>query len=518
MESAHSDSAEEIATLRRLLAERDAALATAAIEIEHLKLQLAMLRRARFGRSSEKLDAEIDQLELRLEDLEETEAARITAVETKTVREHRRRAPAVRKPLPVHLPREIVVHEPEIHCGCGDGRKLSRIGEDVTEVLEKIPARLKVIRHVRPKYACRCCERIFQAPSADLPIDKGKPGPGLIANIAVAKYCDGLPLYRQSAILAREGIDIDRTTMADWMGHLAWWLTPLYRLIGTQVMAGPVLHTDDTPIRRLAPGLGRTITARLWVYAVDPRTYHGQGPPAAFYRYSPDRKGERPRDHLAEFCGFLHADAYSGYEALYRPEPGRSRITHVACWAHCRRKLFDVYEATRSPIAEEGLRRIQELFAIEAEINGGTAERRLAERQARSVRLLAALRTWYEDQRRRLSTKSALGKALQYALSRWDALVRYTTDGRLSIDNNLSERLLRGIAVTRKNFLFLGSDKGGERAAVIYTLIESAKLNGLDPEAYLAEVLDRMAKGHSINRLDELLPWNWRREPVKLAA
>jgi transposase len=518
MQSAHSDSADEIATLRRLLAERDAALATAGIQIEHLKLQLAMLRRVRFGRSSEKLDAEIDQLELRLEDLEETEAERIIAIDPETVRERQLRAPAVRKPLPEHLAREIVVHEPPIDCGCGDARKLSRIGEDVTEVLEKIPARLKVIRHIRPKYACRCCERIFQAAAPNLPIEKGKPGPGLLANIAVAKYCDGLPLYRQSAIMAREGIDIDRTTMADWMGHLAWWLTPLHRLIGSYVMAGPVLHTDDTPIRRLAPGLGRTITARLWVYAVDPRCYDGQGPPAAFYRYSPDRKGERPRDHLAGFSGFLHADAFSGYEALYLPEVGRAPITHVACWAHCRRKLFDVYEATQSPIADEGLRRIQELYAIEAGINGRRAELRLAERQAKSVPLLAALRTWYEEQRRRLSTKSALGKALQYALSRWDALARYTKDGRLSIDNNLSERLLRGIAVTRKNFLFLGSDKGGERAAVIYTLIETAKLNGLDPEAYLADVIDRMAKGHSINRLDELLPWNLRPEPARLAA
>jgi transposase len=519
MERAHSDSSEEIAMLRRMLAERDAALASATIEIEHLKLQLKALKRSQFGRSSEKLDAEIDQLELRLEDLEENEAERIATITTKTVGEHQRRAVAVRKPLPDHLPREIVVHEPQIDCDCGIGRKLSKLGEDATEVLEKIPARLKVIRHLRPKYACRCCERIFQAAAPDLPIEKGRPGPGLLANIAVSKYCDGLPLYRQSAILAREGIDVDRTTMADWMGHLAWWAMPLYRLIGAHVMAAPVLHTDDTPIRRLAPGLGRTITARFWVYAVDPRTYDGRGPPAAFYRYSPDRKGERPRDHLAGFSGLLHADAFSGYDALYRPESdGHVRIAHVACWAHCRRKLFDVFEATKSPIAEEGLRRIQQLYAIETEINGKSADLRLAQRQTQSVPLLDALKTWYAEQRRRLSTKSALGKALQYALSRWDALTRYTTDGRLSIDNNLSERLLRGIAVTRKNFLFLGSDKGGERAAVIYTLIESAKLNGLDPEAYLADVIDRMAKGHSINRIDELLPWNWQRSRLKLAA
>src|SRR5713101_2876721 len=279
MESAHSDSSEEIAMLRRMLAERDAALASAAIEIEHLRLQLRALKRSRFGRSSEKLDTEIEQIELRLEDLEENEAERTASVTTKTVGERQRCTIAVRKPLPDHLPREIVVHEPQIDCDCSVGRKLSKLGEDATEVLEKIPARLKVIRHVRPKYACRCCERIFQAATPDLPIDKGGPGPGLLANIAVSKYCDGLPLYRQSAILAREGIDIDRTTMADWMGHLTWWAIPLYRLIGARVMAADVLYTDDTPIRRLAPGLGRTVTARFWVYAVDPRTYNGRGPP-----------------------------------------------------------------------------------------------------------------------------------------------------------------------------------------------------------------------------------------------
>jgi transposase len=517
VESTVPDPAEEIATLRRMVAERDAiiaerdtALAGAAIEIEHLRIQVATLRRGQFGRSSERLAAEADQLELRLEELEETEAEQIAAVKGKTVHEHRGRLPAVRKPLPDHLPREIVVQEPEIDCDCGACRRLSKIGEDVTEVMERIPARLKVIRYVRPKYACRSCERIFQASAPDLPITKGRPGPGLLASIAVAKYCDGLPIYRQAGILAREGIDIDRQTMTDWMGHLAWWLKPLSLLIGTHVMARPVLSTDDTPIKRLAPGLGRTITARFWVYAVDPRSYDGQGPPAAFYRYSPDRKGERPRDHLAGFSGFLHADAFPGYDALYRAGPGRGqRILHVACWAHCRRKLFDVFEATKSPIAEEGLRRIQALYLIEAKINGKTADARLAERQARSVTLLADLKSWYERHRRRLSAKSKLGKALQYALSRWDALTRYTSDGRLNIDNNLSERLLRGIAVTRKNFLFLGSDRGGERAAIFYTMIETAKLNGLNPQAYLADIIHRLATGHPNTRLADLLPWNY---------
>lgn len=500
-----------------MVTERDAELATvrarlgrAAIEIEHLRAQLAALRRARYGRSSEKLDQAIAQLELRLEDLEEGEAERVAAQPARQRCETRPRQPALRKPLPAHLPRETVVHEPEILCGCTDPR-LVRMGEDVTEVLEKIPARHKVIRHVRPKYACRCCERIFQAPAPDLPIEKGRPGPGLIANVVVAKYCDGLPLYRQSVILAREGIDIDRVTLADWVGHAVWWLTPLAELIGAYIMANPVLHTDDTTISVLAPGLGRTRIARFWVYAIDPGTWAGTGPPAAFYRYSPDRKGERPRDHLTGFRGFLHADAYAGYDALYRPTGGQpSKIIPVACWAHARRKLFEVFEATKSPTAEEGLRRIQELYAIEAEINGMPAFQRLAIRQVRSVPLLTELQQWLDGQRRRISSKAALGRALHYALSRWDALTRYTTDGRLAVDNNLAERLLRGIAVTRKNFLFVGSDTGGDRAAVLYTLIESAKLNRLDPEAYLADVIDRMAKGHPNSRLADLLPWYWK--------
>lgn len=514
METAVADPQDEIAALRRMLAERDSALAerdaqltTSALEIEHLRLQLAALRRMRFGRSSERLAADLAQLELRLEDLEEGQAeARRPPAPQGTPRP---RQQPVRKPLPPHLPREVVVHEPEALCGCCPRGRLARLGEDITEVLEKVPARLKVIRHVRPRYACRICERVFQAAAPDLPIERGRPGPGLIAHVAVSKYCDGLPLHRQAAILAREGAEVDRATMADWLGHAAWWLAPMARLIGAQVMAQPVLWTDDTPIRVLAPGTGKTREARFWIYAVDPRPYDGQGPPAAFYRYSPDRKGERPRDHLGGFRGYLHADAYSGYAALYRAE-GRMppRATHVACWAHARRKLFEVFEATKSPAADEALRRIREFYAIEAEINGQPAEQRLEVRQARSRPLLEAFHSWAEEQRRRISAKTVLGKALQYALARWGALTRYLEDGRLSIDNNLAERLLRGIAVSRKNFLFVGSDPGGERAALIYTLIESAKLNGLDPEAYIAAVLDRMARGHPSTSLAELLPWN----------
>ena len=305
-------------------------------------------------------------------------------------------------------------------------------------MLEKIPARLKVIRHVRPRYACRACEAVIQAPAPALPIERGRPGPGLMAHVLVSKYLDGLPLYRLSGILAREGVEIERQTLADWVGHGAWWLRPLAEAIGTYARAQGVIWTDDTPIRVLAPGRGRTRLGRFWVYAFDPRPWGGQesghGPPAAFYCYSPDRKGERPREHLAGYAGWLHADAYAGYDALTAAKGGKPpRISHVACMAHARRELFKVYESTKSPIAEEALRRIGELYAIEAAINGQSAEQRCAARQAQSKPLLEALHAWILQQRRRLSGKSTLGKALQYALNRWDALMRYIEDGRLSI-------------------------------------------------------------------------------------
>ncbi len=502
------------------LAERDAHLLNARYEIEKLKVQLAALRRERFGKSSERLAAEIGQLEMLIGDLEEDQAERNAAAE-KARRTRGKsdtpRQPAVRRPLPEHLPRETILHEPVLacRCGCTDPARLTRLGEDVTEVLEKIPARLKVIRHVRPRYACRACETVLQAPAPALPIERGRPGPGLMAHVLVSKYLDGLPLYRLSGILAREGVEIERQTLADWVGHGAWWLRPLATAIGTHAMAQGVIWTDDTPIRVLAPGRGRTRLGRFWVYAFDPRPWGGPeggyGPPAAFYCYSPDRKGERPREHLAGYAGWLHADAYAGYNALTAAQGGKPQlISHVACMAHARRELFKVYESTRSPIAEEALRRIGELYAIEAAINGQSTEQRRTTRQAQSKPLLEALHEWMLQQRRRLSGKSTLGKALQYALNRWDALARYVEDGRLSIDNNLSERLLRGIAVTRKNFLFVGSDAGGQRAAIIYTIAETAKLNGLDPEAYIADVLDRLAHGHPISRLDELLPWNFK--------
>ncbi len=510
---------QEVARLKAELAEARAELTGAKLLIEQLKSQLAVLRRMQFGRSSEKLTAEIQQLELLLGDLEEGEAER-TAPTTATAGISQRPA---RKPLPDHLPREDVVHHPGDACPCCGGARLSKLGEDVTEVLERIPARLKVIRHIRPRLSCRSCETIIQAPAPDLPIERGRPGPALIANVVVGKYIDGLPLYRQAGIIARDGVDIDRATLCDWVGRAAWWLAPLAEAIGKHVMAAPVIHTDDTPIGVLAPGRGRTRTGRIWTYVVDERPWAGSRPPAALYRYSPDRKGERPAEQLRDFAGVIHADGYAGYEALTRGpappgSPAMQKIAHAACWAHARRKLYDVHEKSRSPVAAEGLRRIGALYDIEREIGCLSPGRRLAIRQEQSAPLLADLRTWMETERRRLSSKSDLGKALQYVLGRWTALARFTTDGHLAIDNNVAERALRGIAVTRKNFLFLGSDRGGERAAIIYTALETARLNGIDPEAWLADVLGRLARGHGQRDIDALLPWNWRQEPARMAA
>ena len=361
METAAATPADEIALLRRQLAEREAALEVAHAQIEALTFQLAVLRRRQFGQSSEKLDAEIAQLELRLEDLEESQAEQHAQRPPPGSRSNTSRKPAIRKPLPSHLPREIVVHEPEIICVCQgwDRSKLTRLGEDVTEVLEKIPARLKVIRHVRPRYACRKCEGVFQAPVPELPIERGRPGPGLIANVAVSKFCDGLPLYRQSVILEREGIEIDRATLADWLGHAAWWLAPLAVRIGQYVMGLPVIHTDDTTIKVLAPGLGKTRTARIWVYAADPRIWADAVPPAAFYRYSPVRTA------MARDRASISPD--SAGSCTPTPMPAMARCTAHAAISHrgwCMLPVLPMRAASSSRCMTQPNRRLpRKLFA-----------------------------------------------------------------------------------------------------------------------------------------------------------
>jgi transposase len=484
------------------------------LHIEKLKAQLAVLRRARFGRSSEKLDREIEQLELLIGEIEEgsaagTEARQAAESCAPAPTPRRERGVPVRRALPAHLPREEVKHEAACSCPACGGTNLCLIGSDEREVLEYVPSQFKVIVHVRPKLSCRACETITQAPMPSLPIERGLPGPGLLAHVLVSKYCDHLPLYRQSAIYARDGVDIDRSTMADWVGRMTFLLDPLAGAIAQHVRKGETIHADDTPVPVLDPGRGKTKTGRLWVAVRDERPWGSGVPPAAFYRYAPDRKAEQAQALLKDCRGYLHADAYGGFKHLYEPHPitGEVKLMEVACWAHARRKIYEVHAATASPAAQLLLNQIAEIFAIEADIRGRMPEERAAGRANHAVPLLAQLKTNFESTLAQISGKSALAQALRYSLSRWDALTRYTTDGRLDICNNAAERAIRPLAIGRKNWLFAGSDRGGERAATIYTLIETAKLNGLDPEAYLRSVIARIAD-HPMKRIDELLPWN----------
>jgi len=422
-----------------------------ALEIEKLKFEIARLRRMQFGRSSERITRQIEQLELRLEELEtgESEAA-IAADAAAPAPPLREKPKPKRQPLPDHLPRLALIHEPPDNgaCTCPDcGKAMAKLGEDVTEVLDYVPGHFQVIQHIRPKYACTACDAITQAPAPAMPTPRGRATPALLAHVLVSKFLDHLPLYRQSEIYARAGVDLDRSTLADWVGQAAWLLDPLVAAIRRHVFAGEKIHGDDTPVPVLAPGLGRTATGRLWVYVRDDRLFAGPAAPAAAYFFSPDRKAEHPAAHMADFTGFLQADGYAGFNALY--DPGRTkpgRIVEVACWAHCRRKFYDVWAATKSAVAKEALDRIGAIYAIEDTARFAPADERVAHRRA-TAPLLDGFFDWADTAVTKLSGKLELAQAFRYTIARRQALTRFVTDGRLEADNNTAENAMRVIAM-----------------------------------------------------------------------
>jgi transposase len=528
---------DDIETLRAALAQAHAARLEAEARatgaeamVAHLRLMIERFKRDKFGQSSERA-RHLDQLELQLEELvasaiEDQLAAAKTAPESAKVESFERRKP-VRAPLPAHLPRErIVIPAP---CSCPDcGGKLAKLGEDVTETLEVIPRQWKVIQTVREKFTCRTCEKITQPPAPFHPIARGRAGASLLAMILYGKFGNHLPLNRQSESFAREGIDLDVSTLADWVGACTGTLAPLVTLIRTHVLGAARLHGDDTTVPVLAKM--RTKTGRLWTYVRDDRPFGGQSPPAAIFYYSADREGAHPKQHLASYAGIFQADAYGGYGDLYKADRRPGPITEAACWSHGRRKFFVLADITKtaaarshkkqaawSPLAHEAVRRIDLIFDAEREINGLAADKRLELRRNHVASLVADLDDWMRAERARLSRHNDVAKAMDYMLKRWPAFTRFVEDGRICLTNNAAERALRCVAVGRRSWTFCGSDRGGERAAAIYTLVATAKLNDIDPEAWLADILRRI-NDHPASRLDELLPWNWTKDPQAKAA
>jgi transposase len=486
----------EIERLLRDMAERD-------LEIERLKVQIDKLKRMQFGRKSEQLDRQIERLETELEDLcagrgvADVRRARASSASTPVGETSPKAA------LPPHLPREEHVLEMELgcpECGSDDTQPL---GEDVSEQLSRVAAAFKVIRTIRRKRVCTCCHHVWQTPMPGLPITRSIAHPSLLADIIVSKFADHQPLYRQSAIAARDGVNLDPANTGRWVGQCEALCEPLTEAVRRYVIADSKLHADDTPIPVLAPGNKKTKTGRLWVYVRDDSRSGSTEPAAVWFAYSPDRKGIHPQTHLAGFEGILQADAYGGFNELY----ANGKIREAACWDHARRKLYEVHASTPSAATQHVLELIGELYGIEAGIRGEPAAERLRVRQEKSLQLLATIKAWMTDKLATLSRKSELSKAIRYSLNQWDALVLYCEDGRVEISNALAENALRCVALGRKNYLFAGSDSGGERAAAMYSLIGTCRLNGINPRAYLEYVLTHIAD-HKISRIDELLPWN----------
>jgi len=525
VEAARAAYAEAELAVARAKASDDQAL------IAHQQLRIEKLTRQLYGPRSERTSRLLDQIELQFEELESaaTEdeiAAEMAVAKTTTVVAFTRKRPA-RKPFPEHLPRERVIVPGPTACLCCGGGRLRKLGESVTETLESIPRQWKVIQHVREKFTCRDCEKISQAPAPFHVIARGWAGPSLLAMILFEKFGQHQPLNRQAERYAKEGVPLSLSTLADQVGAGCAVLDPILKRFEAHVFAADRLHGDDTTVPVLAKG--KTDTGRCWVYVRDDRPFGGAAPPAAMFYYSRDRAGEHPQAHLATYAGIFQADAYSGYNKLYEPDRKPGPILEAACWAHARRPFFamaDLAENARrkaqgqtpgviSPLAMEAVRRIDALFEIERSINGQSAEQRRLIRQELSAPLVADLESWMREQRAKLSGGNDLAKAMDYMLKRWTAFTRFLDDGRICLSNNAAERALRGIALGRKSWLFAGSDRGGQRAAAMYSIIVTATMNDVDPQAWLADVLTRIAE-HPVHRLDELLPWNWR--PLQACA
>jgi|TARA_R100000501_G_scaffold14813_1_gene26860 transposase len=486
------------------IAELEAALAARDTLIDTLRFQLAQLRRMTFGQSSEKLSAQIEQLELTLEELEGEAAVADVRQATSAQRSER---PSPVRSLPPHLPRDEQRIEPETgRCNCPEcGGTLRPLGEDSDEILDVLPVQWRVIRTIRPKYSCRACEKIVQAPARAKAVARGKASFGTLAHVVVSKFDHHLPLYRQAEMMAAQGLDIDRSTLAGWAGQAAQLLDPIVSRIREEGLKAAKIHSDDTPVPMLVPGKGKTAQGRLWAYVVDDRASGANGPPLVWYKFTQTRSGTHPQTELKTFTGLLQADGYAGYAKLY----GGNRIQEVACWAHFRRKIFENHQTSPTPLTTDLLERIGALYRIEDEVRGQPPDIRRQWRQEKARPLVDELRSAIDDALRRLSPKSAMAKALAYGRKRWIALTRFLDDGRAEVDNNIAERAMRSVAIGRKNWLFAGSEAGGERAAAIYSVIETAKLNGIEPQAYIGDVIAKIADGWPASRWDELMPWNW---------